>query len=113
MRKRFWNWIDPLGRLPFASRRRKKKDPRKPRAAQFETLESRVLMSLSGQIAVDDAYVASESTALAVQAPQGVLANDDYQLTASNWSFDLKDHFVVIPKAPASKTTKRSRRSGP
>ena len=59
MRKEFWKWAGPLGRIPFARKKNKGSRFRRPRSTRFEPLESRVLMSVAGQIAVDGAYVTS------------------------------------------------------
>ena len=49
-------------------------------------------------LAVADSYTSSEGTPLAVGPAQGLLANDDWGLSVTGWSFDLKDHFIVFPK---------------
>ena len=49
-------------------------------------------------LAVNDSYTSSEDTPRAVGPAPGLLANDDWGLSVTGWSLDLKDHCIVFPK---------------
>jgi hypothetical protein len=90
---------DPIGSLFLRRGRRSKRQRQcKPRSLRAEPLEQRQLLSAL-PVGVDDSYLVREGTAIVLAGTAGVVANDRLDLAATNFRFDLKDKFLLVPKS--------------